>query len=97
MPTEKSVAAALVDAALSRGLTVSVCDGEAYPVKRSTDRAAILAALWSTDEDRLILRRDGALVGWILLVWGNEADGSDLVADYSDNEATQAIVNAVYA
>lgn len=96
----------LVSEALAAGYTISVCDGEAWPVKRSTDADAIISALASTDSDTLRVRESAAPfapVGQVALVYGNEP--GVVVADYSDNEATRALVgnaelaafNAAYA
>jgi len=75
---------AMVNAALAGGNTVSVCDGEEWVVVNSRDRAAIYAALFSTDEDRIVVRdKAGQRLGWFHLVYGN--DGFDVVSDYSDN------------
>ncbi len=69
---------------LDAGFQVSVFDGEDYPIKRSTDAAAILAATRSTDEDYLYAYRplqDG-VAGWVRFIYGN---GEDAVSDYSTN------------
>ena len=86
-------AAAIVAAALAKAYSLSVDDGEAIPISHSTDPAALLAALGSTDEDRILLyHADRRRAGCILLVYGNEP--GVLIADYSDNEATNAVVLA---
>ncbi|WP_234053660.1 MULTISPECIES: hypothetical protein [unclassified Xanthobacter] len=87
---ERRMCTALVTAALQRGYAVSVNDGEDWVVKRSKDRSAILAALFTTDEDTIMLRSDdGRKVGWFRLIYGN--DGYDVVSDYSDNSLCEAI------
>jgi hypothetical protein len=91
---EKRMCVALVTACLKRGFAISVSDGEDWPVKRSTDKAAILAALFSTDEDVIVIRaRDGSKAGWFQLIYGN--DGFDVVSDYSVTDACEAIWNEV--
>ncbi len=81
----------IVGRALAKGYTVSVYDGEEFPVKRSTNRAVIRDALASTDEDILVIREsDGTRVGNILLVWGNSPE--EVAADYSDFPAIREIV-----
>ena len=93
MPTEKTVAAKLVAAAIASGYSLSVNDGEAWTVKRSTNKAAILAALETTGEDILRVRDDAIyMVGDISLIWGNAPDGSELVADYTDTPAMVALI-----
>jgi hypothetical protein len=87
---EKRMCVALVKACLDRGFAVSVNDGEEWVVKRSTDKATILAALFSTDEDQIVIRdASGARAGWFHLIYGN--DGYDVVADYTANEVCENI------
>lgn len=80
------VIGAFVDDALALGHTLSVHDGEAWALALSTDRAAIIAALGSTDADTVRIRRDGGtrekdgmtlkaageIIGSVSLVYGNE-------------------------
>jgi hypothetical protein len=90
---ERSIVSSLVKQALKQGLHISVYDGEEYTVCRSRDYALITKALRTTDEDRLFFSRpDGSRVGWVLLIYGNSYD---VISDCSDNDATEALVNAV--
>lgn len=90
MASELQIATKLVRAALAAGYSVSVNDGEAWPVSKSHDEAEILAALQSTDSDTLRLRSPlGDFVGNVLLIWGN---GEDVISDHTDNKATRAVV-----
>jgi hypothetical protein len=94
MTTERTQANKLVDAALAKGWTVSVCDGEEWTVKKSTDAKAIKASLMSTDEDILRFRRaDGTKIGMVVLVYGNSPE--ELFSDHSDNEEINALVKSV--
>jgi hypothetical protein len=87
---EMTIARKLVRKALAAGYMVSVYDGEEYAVKRSTKFTKIVEALASTSDDVLVLRTaDGTKVGSVWLIWGN---GEDLISDYTDNEATNALV-----
>ena len=93
MTTEKTVAAKLVAAAIASGYILSVNDGEAWTVKRSTNRAAILAALETTGEDVLRVRdAAGGYLGDINLIWGNDPNGEELIADHTDNPAMAALI-----
>ena len=95
-PGEAKIARRLVDTALKAGYALSVCDGEEWTVKRSTDRAVILAALGTTDQDKINLRDEhGQAHGTFLLVYGNARDGSELIADHTDNGACNDIVAVV--
>jgi hypothetical protein len=92
MATERSNFLKLVDAAIERGCTISVNDGEDFPVKRSQDGAAIFAAANAVGEASLIVRyENGVLAGTILVVWGNSPE--ELFADYSDNAFIGALVD----
>jgi hypothetical protein len=92
---ERRTATRLVAAALAAGYTVSVYDGEEYPVKRSRKSKEILEALASTEEDWLVIR-DGAgeRLGSLRLIWGNDQTGEELIADYTDKPEIEALANA---
>ena len=87
---ERAIAERLVTDAIAQGYQVSVNDGEAWVVKRSTDSKAIMAALFSTDEDYIRIRKEGeeGSVGTFTLIYGN--DGWDVIADWSYSAETEA-------
>ena len=92
---ERGVATRLVRAAIHAGYTVSVYDGEEYTVKRSRKERQILEALASTEEDTLVIRDStGERIGALMLIWGNDATGEELIADHTDNAAIEALANA---
>lgn len=94
MMAERRMARALVDAILDRGFTVTVSDGEDRVVKKSIDRAEIMGALSSTDEDYVyVTDGNGRDRAWFRLIYGNS--GWDVVSDYSANELGDAIWNEV--
>jgi hypothetical protein len=83
----------LIRAALKAGYSVSVYDGEEWPLKRSTSQTEIFAAIASTDCDVLRFRTTaGEVVGSVTLIWGNE---DDVISDYSDNAAIEALVKPI--
>jgi hypothetical protein len=89
---ERNVVRRLVRAALNAGYTISVNDGEEWTVKRSTNAKTIKDALATTGEDTLRLHAadPSKTIGWhnagsFSLIWGNADDGSELIADYTDN------------
>jgi len=87
---ERRICTALVGSCLRRGYLISVHDSEEWVVKKSTDKAEILAALASTDSDTIRIRDVlGMSAGSFELIYGN--DGWDVVADYTDNEVCNAI------
>ena len=92
---ERAIAERLVTDAIAQGYQVSVNDGEAWVVKRSTDNKAIMAALFSTDEDYIRIRKDGeeTSVGTFTLVYGN--DGWDVIADWSYSAETEAVMQRI--
>lgn len=89
---ETKVVRKIVERAIRLGHMVSVYDGEEYPVKRSTNKALIMVNVYATDMDKLYFRnaKTGESVGCVLLVYGNSA--SEVMADWSDNEATNDIL-----
>ena len=92
---ERGVATRLVRAAIHAGYTVSVYDGEEYTVKRSRLERQILEALASTEEDTLLIRDSaGERIGALCLIWGNDPDGEELIADYTDKPEIEALANA---
>lgn len=86
----------VITAALAAGLRVSVSDGEGgFNLKRSTELRDILNAVGEMDMDELIFRNAAnERVGWMMLVWGNAGDGSELVSDYTANATMEALANA---
>lgn len=80
--TEKRIVVKTVECLLAAGLQVSVCDGEDTTLKNSNDKTAIIAALFTTDDDYLFVRADsGAGRRMVHFVYGN--DGWDVINDYS--------------
>ena len=85
---ENQIVERLVTDILAAGLTVSVYDGEDYPLRHSTSLEAIMDALASTDNDELVLHepmdRCGLRMrkGWVSLIWGND---TAVISDYTTN------------
>lgn len=79
-------------AAADGAYTISVFDGEAYPVKRSRDLRAIMDEIMACDEETLIVRNsvDASKVGSIFLVYGN--DGWDVIADHTASECISGLL-----
>ena len=95
---EAKVARRLVIELLDRGYGVSVFDGEETTVTRSRNMDEILGAMCSTEADVLIAHvgRGKTAKHKFLLVWGNDPDGDDLIADCTDSEIAVEICEAAY-
>ena len=95
---EARVARKLIRAALNEGWKISVNDGEETTVRQSDNEVAILYALCTTCEDIITLHlpKSGKSGGTFWLIYGNAEDGSELIADYTDNENCNRLWAAVY-
>jgi hypothetical protein len=83
---EERIARACIAELLEHGFSIDVNDGEETTLTACTDPAAILAAMFSTDEDYLHARRntgpDRFLHGWVRFIYGNDCD---VISDYTTN------------
>lgn len=87
---EKKIVTMIVEEALAHDCAVTVNNGgDQNEISRSLDKDAIVSACFASDSDRLIFSRYGTRLGWVDLVYGN---GSCVISDYVDNEATNAIL-----
>jgi hypothetical protein len=79
---EQSIVFSIIAVALAEGFTISVYDGEEYPLTNSTDPKAINDAMFSTDSDVLVLSKGQPAMpaGSIVLIYGN---GCDVISDHS--------------
>jgi len=90
---EQKIARAVVDTLLAADFALGVYNGEEVVIHHSRDRAAILAALFDTDEDYLnvytkgpqqkweeVDTTDDSPDHWVRFVYGN--DGWDVISDY---------------
>jgi hypothetical protein len=84
LDTERAIVDRLIRAALGRGWTISVFDGEEWSLKRSTDYEAITAEVCATDETTLNFRDPvaPAQIGRVWLIHGN---GADVISDCTAN------------
>jgi hypothetical protein len=95
---EGRTARRLIRAALAEGWAVSVNDGYETTVKQSVSERKIFDALCTTDEDIITIHlpKSGKCGGMFYLVYGNEDDGSELIADHTDNENCERLAKAAY-
>ena len=91
---EARVARKLLNAAFKAGYVVSIHDGGEWVLKQSRFLDACCTCLCSTGDDCLTFRdaKTKEKVGTAWLIWGNDEDGSELIADHSDNDAMNALV-----
>lgn len=92
---ERHYARKLVRNLLSRGLSLSVNDGEETTVRKARKESEILEALATTELDKIYAYRDDDCVGAFLLVWGNEESGECLIADHSANTLCETVWSEV--
>jgi hypothetical protein len=91
---EGKMADALIQAILDRGYLVTIDDGGALAIDNSGDKVAILAAMFSTDEDVVYVMNDkNQYVCWFRMIYGN--DGHDVVSDYIANKIGEEIWDKV--
>lgn len=95
---EARAARKLIRAALAEGWTVSVNDGEETTVRRSSREREIFDALCTTGEDIITIHLPvgGKPGGTFWLIYGNDDDGTELIADHTDNENCERLYKAAY-
>ena len=87
---ERRIAGKLIGDALKAGYAISVFDGEEIALGHAKSRLLIEGAMASTDEDYLsFFEASGKRAGWVRLIYGN---GEDLISDYADNAAMNALI-----
>jgi len=83
---ERRIVSKIIRDAITAGYTITVSYDEGEdPVVPSTDRTAILKAMWACDEEWLYLHRAGSKerFAWVRLIYGNGNNGCDVVCDYA--------------
>lgn len=91
---EGKIVGEVVREGLKRGWTVSVYDSEEWTLKRSTDRLAIMDALFTTDMDTIRFRNAaGENMGFVFFVYGN--DGYDVINDYGADVPVEQMMEEV--
>ncbi len=92
---ERKICEALVDGALQRKWAVTVFDSEEDAIEDSSDRDAILDAMFATDEETLTFKDgQGAKVGAIYLTHG---EGRTVINNHTTEPELEALVDAVMA
>lgn len=95
MGIERVLAAKTIDAFLAAGYLLGVNDGEETVLKRCTSAQTIYEAMFSTDEDYLIIYKanpngSSERCGWVRFIYGNS--GWDVMSDWSSNEIVNGII-----
>jgi len=79
---EREIICAIAQAAIDRGFSVSVDNGETFEVERTQSVKAVFDALSTTDEDYIYIHEAGGEpVGYFYCVYGN--NGWDVISDYA--------------
>lgn len=88
----------LVRNILSRGYTISVNDGEEWTVVDSRREETIMAALGTTEIDHIKMKDplDYKALGIFTMVYGNDPEGEEVVADHTDNRLCNTIWREVF-
>lgn len=87
---ERRIVSCVVKEALRNKLTISVWEGGAFCLKKSSSYRSVMSAIMSTDSDEFRLRNEaGDIVGWVQFIYGN---GADVLTNSSDNELTKRIL-----
>lgn len=81
---ERRICNRVIQDLLGQGYSLGVNDGEETVVTHCTDQTKIAEAMFSTDEDYLLVYQPGKdrHFGWVRLIYGN---GCDVVSDYTIN------------
>jgi hypothetical protein len=101
--TERRIARAVVKDLTRAGWFLAIHDGGAQTIKPTQDRAAVLRAMFTTDEDYILAFQSADArrhSGMVRFVYGN--DGWDVISDYtcaleSDMRAALAVVDKLEA
>jgi hypothetical protein len=83
---EDQIIKATIALLLAEGYMLAVDDGGEIALQKTQDADATLAAMRTTDEDYLIVYRQGygsRRVGWVRFIYGN--DGTEVINDYTVN------------
>ncbi|MBT9153377.1 MAG: hypothetical protein DDT39_00034 [Firmicutes bacterium] len=91
-PHDQHALQTLIETTLRQGYAISVKDDENKWGEPLRDYADIIDRVAESEFDVLALHRDGAHVGWLMLVYGNAPD--ELIADYADTPACQDLHDA---
>jgi hypothetical protein len=80
---ERKIVVQAITDLLKAGFAITVNDGEDDVVEDSLDHNEVLDAMFSTDEDYLIVRKSPYVgsYGWVRFIYGN--DGPDVINDYT--------------
>jgi hypothetical protein len=97
---ENAIINKTLDVLLAAGYSLEVNDGEETTTPITTDKAMLLEAMYTTDEDYLYCSKsingDFVRSGYVWFVYGN--DGHEVIADYTVSlEDVLAPVNAYSA
>lgn len=78
--TERRIVRSVIRALFDAGYRLGVHDGEEQTLKGSASERDVLSAMFTTDEDYLVVERDGKWFGQVRFIYGN---GLDVASDWS--------------
>lgn len=79
---ERAMSAAVVRSLLAAGFTLEIHNGGDEPEYTGQELEHILSVMMATDEDMVLVLRDGDSHGWVRFIYGN---GIDVLVDYTTN------------
>ena len=82
---ERRIARRLVMDAIAVGYAINIDNGgDDYELPApSVKTKEILDTMFATDDEKLVMFKDGKRMGWVWFVYGN--DGWDVISDYTTN------------
>lgn len=89
--TEAKIINAIIKSALELGYSISVCDGEEWPLLQCPDEDLIKQEIGNTEETILVFYECEEQIGSALLIHGEE---EQVIGDYTDNLATEVVLQA---
>jgi hypothetical protein len=93
---EIEVARWLLEQIIGNGYYVTIHSEETKTPDALDNIDEIMDHFAETEYDYVhIVDVNGVDHGWFLLVWGNETNGEELIADFSDNTLCQIVFEAV--
>jgi len=84
---ERRIARRVILDGLKAGYTFNINNGgDEYELPGPTDNTKLLLdTMFATDDEHLIVFKEGKRFGWVYFIYGNGNGGLDVISDYSTN------------